>query len=102
MKYILNDEYIKTQNKLDSPLTQALLNYNGLLPVMLGQVYNELHMVYWGMPRGVCRAINQMHGRGFGHQAMRDDDSKSFNEWQDELTKIFLDERGLPVFIEEK
>lgn len=100
MKYILNDEYIKTQNKLDSPLTQALLNYKELPPVMLGQVYSELHMSFWGMPREVCRAVNQMHGRGFGHQAMMDDDSKDFNNWQDELTKVFLDETGLPVFIE--
>ena len=44
MRYILNEEYIKTQNKMDSPLTQALINYNELPPVMLGQVYSELHM----------------------------------------------------------
>ena len=45
-------------------------------------------MSFWGMPIDVFRAVNQMHGRGFGHQAMMDDDSKDFNNWQDELTKV--------------
>lgn len=99
MKYVLNVEYIETQNKIDSPLTQALINYDGLPPVMLGQVYSE-YMSLWGMPKEVCRAVNQIHGRSFGHQARMDDDSKDFNNWQDELAKALLDETGLPVFIE--
>lgn len=100
MRYILNEEYIKTQNKMDSPLTQALINYNELPPVMLGQVYSELHMSFWGMSKEVCRVINQIHGRGFGHQAMMDDGSNDFHKWQYELAKALLDETGLPIFKE--
>lgn len=98
MKYTLNDKFIKSQNTLESPLTQALLDYDDLLPVMLGQVYSEVNMSYWSMPRDVCRSVNELHGRGWSHQ-IRLDDSEDFDKWQDDLTKLLLDKTGLPIFI---
>ncbi len=84
---------------MDSPLTQALLNYDGMIPEILGYVYSKMNMEFYGMSERVCREMNMAHGPDIRHQAMLDDGSVSYENWQDKLAKELMDQIKLPVFI---
>ena len=100
MQYDLNVDYIQTQTSMNSPLTKALLNYKGMIPEILGYVYSKRNMGFYGMDENVCTEMNRVHGPEIRHQAMLDNDSESYERWQDELAKELMDYINLPVFIE--
>lgn len=102
--YRLNVEYLETQKSMDSELTTALAEYEGVLPLQLYHVYNP-HRDSWGMPKHVREFIHEIHGDKWlehGRLGAFILPGESWDECEDRLSKMLLDEINLPILIEER
>lgn len=104
MSYKLNVEYLQTQKEIDSELTTALAEYDGVLPLLLYHVYNPYHDSL-GMPNHVREFIHKIHGDKWvehGRYEAFKLPGESWVDCEDRLSKVLLDEINLPILIEVK
>ncbi len=103
MSYKVNSEYLKRELvNQNSTLFQALLNYDGVLPMALYQLFN-IDINPLQLPRYLCSQMNDKHGEKWiehGRLEYYKLPGETFTECEDRLTKKLLDDTGLPIFIE--
>lgn len=100
--YEFNIDYFKENlSDSDSELVQALINYDGVLPIELDYPLN-INISPLNLPHDVLYKIREKQGEKLiehGRYELFKLPGESFGECDDRLIQELLDSVGLPIFV---